>query len=166
MQLLPSVYRIFTQLEDLLSQVSRDKYSMPVPALSGATMGQHVRHVIELFQALLAGYESGIVNYEIRKRDRYLEADPVLACQWLQTLKNSLDLENKTLELHVSGYETTAEVVIIPSNYFREIAYNLEHTVHHMALIRVSAWHHGSFILPESFGVAYSTIKYRDQCVQ
>lgn len=166
MQLLSSVFHIFAQLEDLLRRVPAEKYAMPIPALSGASMGQHVRHVIELFQALLNGYESGIVNYEERKRDRLLETDPVLAKEWLQTIKQGLDLENKSLELHTCDYEAREKLVTIPSNYYREIAYNLEHTIHHMALIRVSAWHQGNYSLPDSFGVAYSTIKYREQCAQ
>ena len=42
----------------------------------------------------------------------------------------------------------------------------LEHTIHHMALLRVCTWHHGGPRLPENFAVAFSTIKYRERCAQ
>jgi len=58
------------------------------------------------------------------------------------------------------------EIASIPSNYYRELAYNLEHTIHHMALIRVGVNEVSSIELPVEFGVAYSTVKYRKQCAQ
>ena len=52
------------------------------------------------------------------------------------------------------------------TNYYREIAYNLEHTIHHMALIRVGLRELGDIAVDDSYGVASSTLKYRKQCAQ
>ena len=68
--------------------------------------------------------------------------------------------------LEAEDYGDDLEIVAIPSNYYREIAYNLEHTIHHMALIRVGINEVSSVVLPTEFGVAYSTIKFRQQCAQ
>jgi hypothetical protein len=68
--------------------------------------------------------------------------------------------------MEAEEYENSTGVVAIPSNYYREIAYNLEHTIHHMALIRVGINEVSMIELPQDFGVAYSTIKYRQQCAQ
>jgi hypothetical protein len=54
----------------------------------------------------------------------------------------------------------------IKSNYYREIAYNLEHTIHHMALIRVGVNEVSLVQLPQEFGMAFSTIKHQQQCAQ
>jgi hypothetical protein len=120
-----------------------------------------VRHVIELFQCLDAGYPENSVNYEKRKRDIAIETDKELALQLLQDIFGKLDKPDKELILHASYDELTAEPISIPTNYFREVAYNLEHTIHHMALIRVGIKEVSDITLPEEFGVASSTVKHR-----
>ena len=68
--------------------------------------------------------------------------------------------------LEVSYNEHSNETIVIHTNYYREIAYNLEHTVHHMALIRVGINEVAAIELPAGYGVASSTIKSRNTCAQ
>ena len=89
-----------------------------------------------------------------------------IASNLLKELYKSLEKPDKYMVLEAEDYSDTAETVAIRSNYYREIAYNLEHTIHHMALIRVGVNEVSSLQLPDEFGVAYSTIKYRQQCAQ
>ena len=61
-----------------------------------------------------------------------------------------------------AGYDDSSnDTIVISTNYFRELVYNLEHTVHHMALIRVGINEVSAVKVPEEFGVASSTIKYK-----
>jgi hypothetical protein len=62
--------------------------------------------------------------------------------------------------------DQSVESITISTNYYREIAYNLEHTIHHMALIRVGLNEVSGIQLPDDFGVASSTVKHRKQCAQ
>ena len=78
----------------------------------------------------------------------------------------NLKATDKEIILEAEDYGDAAGIVSIASNYYREIAYNLEHTIHHMALIRVGINEVSSVVLPDEFGVAYSTIKFRQQCAQ
>jgi hypothetical protein len=112
------------------------------------------------------GYESGTVNYENRKRDVLIENDKELAKQLLLQLQNGLFKQNKDLILEASYDETEITAFHIATNYHREVAYNLEHTIHHMALIRVGLNELSSLSLPENFGVASSTVKFRNKCAQ
>jgi hypothetical protein len=166
MQLQQAVNTIFVQLAGSLSQLSPPQYSQSCQTLFNNTIGQHVRHIIELFQCLENGYESGTVNYEKRKRDTLIETDKELAGRLLLEIHQGLGKANKTLTLEASYDEHNSEPIAIETNYYREIAYNLEHTIHHMALIRVGITEISNIQLPDDFGVASSTIKYRKQCAQ
>ena len=158
--------QVFVQLSQTLNQLSDDEYRQPSKVLLNATIGQHVRHIIELFQCLEKGYNDGIVNYEKRKRDYQIETDKELAILLLKEIYQNIERSNKDIFLEAEDYCESIEIVSIPSNYYRELAYNLEHTIHHMALIRVGINEVSAVRLPEEFGVAYSTVKYRQQCAQ
>jgi hypothetical protein len=160
------IQQVFVQLSQTLNELSNDEYRQPSNVLLNATIGQHVRHIIELFQCLEKGYDMGIVNYEKRKRDYQIETDKELASSLLKEIYQDIDRSNKDIFLEAEDYCESMEAILIPSNYYRELAYNLEHTIHHMALIRVGINEVSSVRLPEEFGVAYSTVKYRQQCAQ
>ena len=160
------IQHVFAQLNDSLRQITNDEYKSPSSVLTNATIGQHIRHILELFLCLEQGYALGVVNYEKRKRDYRIETDKEFALDLMMGIYNKLDKPNKELILEADDYCEDVQIVSVPSNYYRELVYNLEHTIHHMALIRVGIKEVSSVQLPEDFGVAYSTIKYRQQCAQ
>lgn len=166
MSLQNAVKTVFVQLTATLDNLQHQEYVQPSTSLSNNTIGQHVRHIIELFQCLELGYESGIVNYENRKRDITIETDKELAKSILLSLHPELEKENKELVLEANYDDNDTSPLRIATNYYREIAYNLEHTIHHMALIRVGLNELASISLPENFGVASSTVKFRNKCAQ
>jgi hypothetical protein len=166
MQLHQSIKTVFIQLSDSLQQLTAAQYRQPSNRLFGATIGQHVRHIIELFISLQKGYSSGIVNYEKRDRDLRIESDKDFANDLLIDIYNSMDQPDKTLLLEANYDELADETFLIGTNYYREVLYNLEHTVHHMALIRVGINEVSSIELPQEFGVAASTIKHKKACAQ
>jgi len=166
MQFKEAIVNVFHQLDESLRNLSEAQYRQPVKILFDATIGQHVRHIIELFHCLEKGYNTGIVNYEKRKRDHEIENNKELASSLLKEIYQNIDRSNKEISLEAEDYCDPMEIVSIPSNYYRELAYNLEHTIHHMALIRIGINEISSVRLPEEFGVAYSTFKYRQQCAQ
>ncbi len=164
MQLTQLIANVFEELSGALEQLTPVQYAAKCRNLSGATIGQHVRHCIELFQCLLNGYDAGMVNYERRKRDLRIETDKDLAIQLLRSIAETLGLADKTM-LMEAGLGTD-DVMMVTTNYNRELVYNLEHTIHHMALVRVGILEMTDIVLPESFGVAPSTIQYRKLCAQ
>ena len=166
MELTKAVNNVFLQLEQVILQVSDEEYSKPCTTLFKNTIGQHVRHIIELFQCLENGYEAAIVNYEKRNRDKRIETDRHFARQLLSDIYQGLERSDKQLTLEASYDDLSSIPIRINTNYFREIAYNLEHTIHHMALIRVGLAEVTNLQLPENFGVASSTVKYKKECAQ
>ena len=158
-----SVQNVFVQISESLEQLTCEQYIRPSRILSNATIGQHVRHIIELFICLENGYYAGTVNYDKRKRDLSIETDKDFAGSLLKSIYLQLDKKNKPLILEASYDGLSTENLSIETNYYREIVYNLEHTIHHMALIRVGINEVSSVEVPTDFGVAASTVKYRER---
>lgn len=166
MQLQLAVKKVFIQLSESLDLLTPEQYSTPCHNLSDSTVGQHVRHIIEMFQCLDTGYSTGLVNYENRKRDRAIETDRELALTLLKDVVSGISKADKPLLLEGVYNEDAASLLQFPTNYYREIVYNLEHTIHHMALIRVGLKELRNLDMPESYGVASATVKHRKACAQ
>lgn len=161
--MIKSSLQTIQQFKLVLLNISDEQYCRSCETLSGATIGQHSRHIIELYLCLIDGYDSGKVCYDKRKRDRQIETDIPAAVSHLNFIMDKLERNNKDLQLF---YELDGREVSIHSNYFREVMYNLEHAIHHEALIKIAIAEFTELKLPDSFGVAPSTLQYRNQCVQ
>jgi len=161
--LIPSINKNLDELIDLLNQLSKKEYSNPCAELSNATIGEHTRHIIEMFQCLEEQCESGVVNYDNRERNELIQTDTAYAIQQLKEIKERLKDSNKEVDLqqYVDGEE-----IRIKSNYHRELLYNLEHCIHHQALIKVAVLKMDNITIDVDFGVARSTIEYRKRCAQ
>ena len=154
------------QLDASIARLAVEQYRIPCQTLGGSSIGQHVRHVIEMFQCLMAGYETGLVNYESRRRDPEIESDPIRAKELLQDILKGLDRPDRPLRLQGVYSEKGEEFIEFETNYRREVVYNLEHSIHHMAMIRVGLREVTDMELPESFGVASATVKHRRECAR
>lgn len=86
-----------------------------------------------------------------------------MAILCINRICNEIELPEKVLTMkfdHGEGNTT------IETNFTRELLYNLEHCIHHQALIRVAVCKLTRIQLPSNFGVAPSTLIYRNQCAQ
>jgi len=160
--LLNAISQNFAELSGLLRQLSEEDYTRCCPELGNATIGEHMRHILELYQCLEKAYISGVVEYDKRDRDRVLQTRPEMALNIIGQLEYSLCKPNKNMQLK---FELDGEQYLIPTNYERELLYNLEHSIHHQALIKVGVRQLEATV-DEDFGIAKSTIAYRNQCAQ
>lgn len=161
--LIPAIKKTLNELSDLVSKLSDKEYCFPCYDLSNASIGEHTRHIIEMFQCLENQYEKGIVNYDNRKRDNLIQTNTAFANECIGVILNQIEKPNKNLHLQQI---VDKEELIIESNYYRELLYNFEHCIHHQALIKVAIIQNATIVVDENFGVARSTIEYRNQCVQ
>lgn len=161
-----SIQHLLTQLTRLLTQLSNEEYATALPVLNKSSIGQHVRHVIELFQSLLDGYERGMVNYDNRKRKLVLEIDSSAAIAELETISAQINRQDKELFLAGNYAVQEEEEVQVQTSFSRELIYNLEHSIHHMAIIRIAVQQTSSVSLADDFGIAASTIRHKKACAQ
>jgi hypothetical protein len=151
-------------LADALQQLpEQSSYTNPCEALSNATIGQHTRHVIELYQCLIAGYSVGKINYDDRKRNPLYENNIPAAVEEIRKIQKSLEQPDKEVNIFCGTGDNS---VSIESNYYREVLYNLEHCIHHQALIKVALLSIKNINIADGFGVAHSTLQHRQECVQ
>jgi len=65
--------------------------------------------------------------------------------------------------LNISYDKNNNESFKIKTSLDRELVYNIEHAIHHMAIIRIAIENEfDSVSIDKHFGVAYSTIRFRD----
>lgn len=168
MDLKVACHNILDQVGEIIEQIPEVDYGRPQPMLGGSTLGQHFRHALEFYQCLMAGADTGTISYDHRNHDKNLEVDKYLALELITKIQGFItnaDL-NETLNLAVSYSPDTLDSVTVPSNMAREIVYNIEHVVHHMALVKIGLREScKGVIIPADFGVAVSTLKYQRSMV-
>ncbi len=147
-------------LTDLLSILNSSQYNNYNTYLGNASIGGHTRHIIELLQCVTNGYNNSIVDYNNRERNLQIETDKAFAEQLIDQLIASIDLEDKPMQLLIDSPEMD-NAKFVSTTYNREIVYNTEHTIHHLALIKVALREMQLDIVSNDFGMAYSTIQYR-----
>lgn len=161
--ILKEAKNVLMQLVESINSLSFDEYTQKISLLSNSTIGEHTRHIIELFQQLLVGYENNTIDYDKRKRNVEIQQNIDFAIECIANIISNIDLENKKLILKTLYSSSENQ---IETNYFRELLYNIEHCIHHQAIIKIALLHFGKTEITENFGIAKSTIEYRKQCVQ
>ncbi len=159
---------VLDQLSSVLIQISNEEYNAPIKVLNNSTIGQHVRHTLEFYLCLLDGYLLGVVNYDKRNHDTQIEENRLEALSVLDKISRFIDkLESDQgfiLELDYGIKEN--ETSQINTNINRELAYNIEHAIHHMAIMKIGLQALCNHLeIPEKFGIANSTLKYKSQQV-
>ncbi len=154
------------QLEVVVSQLNEEDFKKPLEILSGASLGQHIRHTLEFFICLVDARNDGVVNYDKRNHDKLIEEDKGLALSVIKSMKEFVNQVDENIELTLDmsyGFSSEEEEVLsVKTNLLRELAYNIEHAVHHMALLKIGVATAFQYVsLPDHFGVASSTVRYK-----
>ncbi|MEO6346565.1 MAG: DinB family protein [Aquaticitalea sp.] len=161
--MIQTAIEVLDRLERVLIQVAQDEYTKPCKHIENVSIGQHTRHIIEMFECLLTGYDEGVIDYDARQRDLLIEINLATAIEKIQHIKANITKSDKPLQLHQSF---DGKSFLISTNYRRELLYNIEHSIHHEALIKVGLRSLTDISVDTSFGVAFSTLDYRKQCAQ
>lgn len=131
-----------------------------------ASIGAHLRHVIDCFRCFLRGLETGRIDYDDRQRQANIETDRSTAEAALAEIAHALEgLEDLSprhpLEVRVDAEAWGDDPTLHwhGSTLGRELQFLLSHTVHHYALIALILRGHGHE--PDAdFGVAPSTLQF------
>lgn len=159
-----SAKELLDQLTEIIHECKEEDFSKPLPVLSNSTFGQHVRHTLEFFICLFDAKNDGVINYDNRKHDTIIETERSLALSVIDSIQKFLSENTEDFPVAFEANYTLqeGELQSMPSSFHRELAYNIEHMIHHMALLKVAVNQALNYIpLPDNFGVATSTIRYQ-----
>ena len=156
---------IIRQIDDLLHQVDSELYARPLDLFNGSTIGQHIRHILNFYQALVSGAENGIIDYADRERDPRIEQDPGYARASFQVITRKISDLDEERHLPVRADFFPDDAVLRPmvqSSVGRELMFAFDHAVHHLAIVKIGLQvAQPDLQLQEELGVAPSTIKYQ-----
>ena len=158
---------VLLQGKELLENLSQDEFTAAHSVGNGASIGAHYRHCLDHFRQLVKGVEIGTIDYDARTRDPLLETDLKAAGSATEALMVSVhdlrkfDAENP-LEVRCGVTYGNEEAGSASSTLGREIMFCISHAIHHYALIAILLRSAQSDV-PEGFGVAPSTMRYRRQ---
>ena len=154
------------QLRSLLNSLDETEYTRQHEILSGATIGQHMRHILEFYLLLVSGSFTGTISYDKRERNPRIENSLVFTIDTINLLIPAMGLlkEKDPVELEADYTTNGSSCNNVNSSVGRELAYCIEHSIHHQALIKAGLIVSGlSHVIDDDFGVAYSTIRYREK---
>ncbi len=163
---LAAALSLLDQTADLSRKVEKTEWTAPCDRFRDSTLGQHVRHCLEHFEALLGTTPEGDVDYDLRRRDPSIETSPRAAFDRSEELGKRLAEMGRNFGLSSPVRVRTScscdgEVSAQMSSFGRELQFLVSHTVHHFAIIAAICHGHG-IALPENFGIAPSTLKHRE----
>jgi hypothetical protein len=123
-------------------------------------LGPHLRHCLEHFQCFLHGLETGTIDYDARARDIHVETDPDRFLDALSLVEERLGRLTSADMHSVVTVKTVgadgADPSEVPSSIQRELLFLSSHTIHHLAVIDLTARQHG-IELASSLALAFST---------
>ncbi|MBI1221140.1 MAG: hypothetical protein GC180_00940 [Bacteroidetes bacterium] len=161
-----ALLEVQSQLEYLTDQLPEGTYAESLDILNGNSIGKHCRHILEAFENMESGLPNGTVDYENRKRQIIYEVDPDAFIERLAKLIRNLSKAEKSTPLKVrhEPFPDQLDAQEFKSSLGRELLFNMEHMIHHMAIIRLAATHQNldNCLLPE-FGIAFSTLNYQNK---
>lgn len=161
---------VLADLRLYLSVIDPELYSSGIDLLSGSTIGQHTRHIIEFYQCLLeqsSAHSATTINYSERRRDYLIETVPGHALNCIDDICTKIKNLNPS-QFCILDNEEHGSTDVVTTTIGRELTYNIEHTIHHLAIVKIALKVViPSLQLPEHFGVAPSTIRHRHEaCAQ
>lgn len=153
---------ILAQLADTLGGFTDEQYTTPGPG--GASVGAHIRHTLDHFGKLDAGYKANhAVAYDQRERGGSIETDrqsAIVEATRLADAFGGLDSTQMDLPVTIRAMVTgDGQEAEIESTLVRELWFASHHAIHHNALLKPIASAAG-VELSADFGRAPSTVNH------
>ena len=131
------------QMITFIDSLSDAEYQYSPKPLFDSSIGQHLRHILDLFIALVNSTTEE-VNYDIRRRGAPVETDKQLGLTELNDVRiwvsgiSDKDINRDTL-IHTETALNTQQTDSFKSSFGRELCFASSHLVHHLAIMAAIA---------------------------
>ncbi|PQJ83482.1 hypothetical protein [Aliivibrio sifiae] len=148
----------------LLNSISDSDYvHLALPHIE-SSIGEHFRHILDLFQSLIQKSPHEPINYNVRRRGHEIETNKKLAItelndviRWLALFPIRNLASTVSLVTEVCPYRKKDHIML--SSIEREITFASLHASHHYALIKIITLSIG-INTQSNFGLAPTTTSY------
>ena len=129
---------VLYELVQLIQQLDDDGYCCPAP-LFNHSIGCHVRHILDVYQALMRD-QHNFIDYDLQRSDHEVESKRTIALKelieienWLMALKEEQFSEVKIVKKEVC--KSQHESMNFTSTLGRELCFASSHVTLNLALI-------------------------------
>ncbi|PVZ69691.1 DinB family protein [Pelagibaculum spongiae] len=132
------------QLSEFIEKLSEQDYQYTGSSLFESSIGQHLRHILDLYMAMMHPLQNGLIDYDVRRRGIPLETDKSVGLLELQQTRNWLEtLTEQTLfepiEVKSEVMLSSTQSIQVTSTLGRELCFTSSHLVHHLAIMAAIA---------------------------
>ena len=158
---------------ELIESLSDSQYVHVATPFVSSSIGQHFRHLVDLFFSVVKGSECARVDYDNRRRGAEIETSRAVALSELNEIRdwmldlavkpNLVELGSKPIELVSEVTLTDTASVTMPTTLARELIFTSSHAVHHFAIVNIVAKMQG-VKTSKALGIAPATASFiRDE---
>lgn len=126
-----------------------------------SSIGQHLRHILDHYRAVITAEATGQVDYNRRWRDSPMEHSVMAAGEHIRAVMAHLaDMSSRNLNIRSEIDAESGFCADLPSSIEREFLFAASHAIHHFALVAILLRALGKPV-PAGLGVAPTTLLWR-----
>ena len=152
------------QASDFIENLKEGEYSREHNAVFVSSIGQHLRHVLDLYFALIHPKQTWLVDYDHRRRGFLVETkrkqglkELKIVRQWLKELTEEQICQPCTIQTEVKL--SCSKPVLVQTTIERELCFVASHLTHHLALMAAMARSRGQDV-EVGVGMAPATLTH------
>ncbi len=159
------------QMMTFIKELTDSEYQYIAAPWFDSSIGQHLRHIVDLYLALMSPSTDHKINYDVRRRGAKVETSRATGLKELTDIRHWLtqitthDMNQDVLvstEVTLSCQQTD----VFKSSYGRELCFASSHLTHHLAIMAAIAKMAGVEVNP-TLGLAPATATFvREQAQQ
>jgi len=129
---------LINRLGSLIKLLDNDKWKQHISSINNETIGRHYRHIADFYLQLIAGMNSGYIDYDNRARDVSFEENIDFASAALDRICSKLaayTIEDKVVIINMNQSMGSGP---FNSSIKRELMFVYDHALHHAHIIQTA----------------------------